>query len=313
MTVLALDLGGSHIGCGVSRDGHVLAATSIQADARSLANLLPQLQSEMLRVCQIAGVQPGSCEGVGIGFPGVVDGRSGEILSTLGKFDDIGAEEIRAWCNDAFGLPVKIENDARLALLGEHFAGAARGFSDVVMVTLGTGIGGAAMLNGALLRSRLGQAGSIGGHLPVRLVGRRCVCGAIGCAEAEASTSVLPEICSGWPGFSQSLLRREPVLDFAALFRCKDAGDAVAAAVLSSCIEVWSILSVGLIHAYGPELLLFGGGVMKRSEDILASVRSHVDQHSWKTSRGLTRIEVCALGADAALIGAEAVFQEGYA
>lgn len=313
MTVLALDLGGSHIGCGVSKDGHLLAGSSMEVDSRSLVSLLTAIEDELLRICRISGVQPESCDGIGIGFPGIVDGSSGEILSTLGKFDDISAEELRSWCDRAFGLPMKIENDARLALLGEHFAGAARGFSDVVLVTLGTGIGGAAMLNNALIRSRFGQAGSIGGHLPVRLNGRLCACGAVGCAEAEASTSVLPDICRTWPGFSQSLLRLEPTLDFSAIFRCKDAGDAIAAEVLSHCIAVWSTLCVGLIHAYGPELLLFGGGVMKRGEEILDPIRSHVQRYSWKTIRGLARIEACALGADAALLGAEAMFREGYA
>jgi glucokinase len=314
MTVLALDLGGSHIGCGIVEGGRVLAVSTINGAARSRANVLSQLKAALLETCQSAGVRSESCSGIGVGFPGVVDGQSGEILSTLGnKFDDLNSEDLRAWCEREFGLPMRIENDARLALLGEHFAGAAKGFEDVVMVTLGTGIGVAAMLNNSLLRSRLGHAGSIGGHIPVRLNGRKCVCGAIGCAEAEASTSVLPEICGAWPGFSRSLLAQEPVLDFAALFRCKDTGDEVASEVLSHCMAVWSALSVGLIHVYGPELLLLGGGVMKRGEDILNPIRAYVHQHSWKTSRGLTQIKACGLGADAALIGAEALFQEGHA
>ena len=72
MTVLALDLGGSHIGCGVSKDGEVLASSSICSDARSLRMILPQLQAELLRICQFVDVQPESCDGIGIGFPGNV-------------------------------------------------------------------------------------------------------------------------------------------------------------------------------------------------------------------------------------------------
>jgi len=74
-----------------------------------------------------------------------------------------------------------------MALLGERHAGAAAGCDDVVMVTLGTGVGGAAMIGGRLLRGRHFQAGCLGGHLPVRFDGRRCICGAVGCVETEAS------------------------------------------------------------------------------------------------------------------------------
>ncbi len=74
-----------------------------------------------------------------------------------------------------------------MALLGERYAGAGRGFDDIVMTTLGTGIGGAAMIGGKLLRGKHAQAGCLGGHIPVKFGGRQCTCGAIGCAEAEAS------------------------------------------------------------------------------------------------------------------------------
>jgi glucokinase len=311
MTILALDFGGSHTSSAVVSGGRVLASSSIQDDAGSLQQLLPRLATRLRENCQAAGVAPAECAGLGIGYPGVVDSRSGEILSTLGgKLDDAGVDELRAWSESIFQLPVKIENDARLALLGEHSAGAARGFEDVVMVTLGTGIGVAAMLGNGLLHSRLGQAGSISGHLPVQLNGRHCACGGIGCAEAEASTSVLPAIAAEWPGYSASLLSRGLPLDFATLFRVRQAGDRVAAEILGHCIAVWSALAVALINAYGPELLLFGGGVMQGGEEILEPIRAWVAQHSWKTNRGLTQIRRVGLGGDAALIGAEVLFRE---
>jgi glucokinase len=218
---------------------------------------------------------------------------------------------LRAWGEDAFGLPVKIENDTSLALLGEHRAGAAKGIEDVVLVTLGTGIGVSALLQHQLLRSRLGHAGALGGHFTIRFDGRRCACGNIGCAEAEASTSVLPAVAADWPNFSQSSLAREPALNFAALFRAKDAGDVVAREIVDHCIAIWSALAATLVHAYGPDLMLFGGGVMRRGEEILGPVRAFVKHHTWKSSRGSTRIEAATLGEEAAFIGAEALFTEG--
>src|SRR6202044_1967525 len=187
------------------------------------------------------------CKGLGIGFPAIVDSRSCEVLSTLGsKFADCTAADLQAWSKREFSLPLRIENDAKLALLGEHSAGSAQGFEDVVMITLGTGIGVAVMLQHKLMRSQMGQAGNLGGHLVVRFDGRPCVCGAIGCAEAEASTSVLPELCREWPGFEESSLAREAELNFATLFRSRKAGDQVAIQLIEHCIAIWSALTVSL-------------------------------------------------------------------
>ncbi len=311
MSVLALDLGGSHVGCAVVENGLVLASSDVATNGRWLRELLPELAARLRDNCRASGTSAEECRGIGIGFPAIVDSRSGEILSTLGdKFADLTAADLRAWSNSEFGLPVRIENDAKLALLGERFAGAAKGFEDVVMVTLGTGIGVAVMLQNRLLHSHMGQAGTLGGHLVVRFNGRPCVCGAIGCAEAEASTSVLPALCREWPGFAASSLAQEPELNFATLFHARDAGDQVAGEVIAHCIAVWSALTVSLVHAYGPQLILFGGGISKRDDEILRPLRTYVEQHSWKTIRGTARIEAASLGADAAFVGAEAIFLE---
>lgn len=311
MSVLSLDLGGSHISCAVVRGGCVLAYSELQTDGSSLIALLPKITEALRACCHACGIPSESCRGIGIGIPSLVDGRNGEILSAFNKFTDITAKGLSDWSEETFGLPVRLENDATLALIGEHSAGAAKGKDDVVLVTLGTGIGVGVMLQNHILRSRLGHAGSLGGHLVVRFDGRPCACGAVGCAEAEASTSVLRLIAAARPGFEQSLLAVEPQLNFAAVFEAKDAGDIVAREILDHCTRVWSALAVTLVHAYGPELMLFGGGVLRRGEEILSPVRSYVAQHAWKTNRGHTQIEIAALGDEAALIGAEALFEKG--
>lgn len=278
--------------------------------AGSFRSLLPLLANTLRDLCNRTGTTLEACDGVGMGLPVVLQSKTGEILSTLNKFSDLPDIDLSRWSLAELGLPVRLENDARLALLGEHHAGGAVGAHDVVMVTLGTGIGGAAMLQDRLLQSRFGHAGCLGGHLTVNMLGRRCVCGAIGCAEAEASTSVLPEVCGQWPGFAQSILTGISPLNFEVLFQAADKGDRIASEVLSHCIRVWSALTVSLIHAYGPELVLFGGGVMQRKEEVLTPLRERVSEHMWTTSRGVPRIEAASLGNEAALLGAEALFSE---
>ena len=289
----------------------MLAGSSMDLGGRPLARLLPELAAQLREHCRAVKVEPSACRGLGMGFPAIVDSERGEILSTLpSKLDDLDGPELLARLRGELGVPVKLENDAKLALLGEHSHGTALGAQDVVLVTLGTGIGAAAMLGGRLLGSRLGQAGNLGGHLTVDLLGPVCACGNRGCAETMASTSTLPRVCRGWRGFAASGLAREATLDFQALFRWADAGDSVAQQVLGHSIRIWSALAVSLVHAYGPELLLFGGGLMRRADDILPHVREYVAQHAWKTVRGTVRIERAALGDEAALIGAETLFKQ---
>jgi glucokinase len=238
-----------------------------------------------------------------------VDADAGRVLSTNKKYEDAPGLDLAAWCREDLGLPFRMENDARMALLGERNAGAARGFDDVVMMTLGTGIGGAAMIGGALLRGRHYQAGCLGGHVAMNPRGRRCTCGGVGCAEAEASTWALPAICREWPGFVASGLVRESQLDFATLFRVAGAGDAVAEAILAHCIDVWAALAVGLIHAYDPEAIVVGGGVMRSGGRILSAIQKRVEETAW-TPWGKVQVRPAQCGDDAALLGAIPLLQE---
>ena len=308
MPTLSLDLGGSHIAVAVVCGEVLLAERHVASDAHSLADELPRI-ARLIRECLAeSNLALSVCDGIAVGYCGVVDGYTGEILSTLDKYPDSQTVDLGAWARSEFNLSLRMENDACLALLGEFAAGAARGASDIVMVTLGTGIGGAAMLGGKLLRSRAGQAGCLGGHLPVDFRGRLCACGARGCAEAEASSASLPLLCREHPGFSSSALTYEPSLNFKAVFALADRGDRVAKEVIKRCIDVWSALTVALIHAYGPEVVVFGGGVSRRGEALLVPIREYVERHMWRTSRGVPRMTLAELGSRAALLGGPTLF-----
>ena len=213
------------------------------------------------------------------------------------------------WGRETLGLPLRIENDARLALLGECYGGAARGFRDVVMMTLGTGIGGVAMIEGKLLRGKHAQAGCLGGHIPVLFDGRHCTCGAIGCAEAEASGWSLPGIIRDTPGFSGSSLAACSQLGFKQLFEEARRGDNVALAVRDRCLNIWAVDTVALIHAYDPEVIVIGGGVMESAHIILPYIESYVHKYAW-TPWGKVRIRPAQLANNAALVGAVPLISE---
>jgi len=247
---LAVDLGGSHAACAVVADREVVAIETVSLEAaRGLAGALPVIAEALGRATARAGVAAADCAGLAFGFCGLVDSTAGRVLSTNAKYDDAPGLDLPGWCRESFGLRFRIENDARLALLGERHAGAAQGTDDAVMMTLGTGIGGVAMIEGRLLRGKHFQAGVLGGHLVADFDGRPCTCGGVGCVEAEASTWALPGVCRATPGFEASALARRERLDFEALFACAAEGDRVAAAVRDRCLRVWAAGAVAMIHA----------------------------------------------------------------
>lgn len=301
---LAVDLGGSHAACAVVADREVVAIETVSLEAaRGLAGALPVIAEALGRATARAGVAGADCAGLAFGFCGLVDSTAGRVLSTNAKYDDAPGLDLPGWCRESFGLRFRIENDARLALLGERHAGAAQGTDDAVMMTLGTGIGGVAMIEGRLLRGKHFQAGVLGGHLVADFDGRPCTCGGVGCVEAEASTWALPGVCRATAGFEASALARRERLDFEALFACAAEGDPVAAAVRDRCLRVWAAGAVAMIHAWDPEVLVIGGGVMRDAGVVLPAIEAHVHRHAW-TPWGEVVVRAAALGDRAALLGA---------
>jgi len=304
MRALALDMGGSHIGCGVVEGDRLLAHTSISTgDSRRLAHLLPAINKTLHTLLQQTHVKAQACEGIAIGFPGIIDSRSGTICSTLNKYEDALELDLVAWALETFDLPIRIENDARMALLGEHHSGSGRGLDNLVMMTLGTGIGSAAILTGRLLRGVHGHAGCLGGHMVIKFSGRHCLCGNIGCAEAEASGWSLPSVLREWPKFNTSSLSSLEAPGFRELFEYADRGDEVALEVRRHCLQVWAANAVSLIHAYDPEVFIVGGGVMESAALIIPFIQDYVDRHTW-ASWGKVKLRAAMLGNTAALLGA---------
>jgi len=165
------------------------------------------------------------------------------------------------------------------------------------------------MMLGQLVRGAHGQAACLGGHLTVNFRGRKCTCGNIGCAEAEASGWSLPQIVRETPGFDKSSLAEAAQIDFQALFAAARNEDCVASAVLKHCLNIWAANAVAVIHAYDPEVVVFGGGVMQSADVILPFVKEYVEEHAW-TSWGTPRVCAALLGGNAALLGAVPLLTE---
>lgn len=176
MGTIGLDIGGTHLrGARVGADG------TIEARAKDASGPDPQAVLDRC-LSLIARLRTPGATGIGIGVPGQVDAASRRVLS--GGFVDLSGLDLAARVEAAAGLPVTLENDAAMALLGEARAGAARGHASAAMLTIGTGIGGAVLEGGRLLRGG-GVAGQLG-HMIVP-GGGPCVCGRTGCVETASS------------------------------------------------------------------------------------------------------------------------------
>ncbi len=310
MKVFSLDMGGTHIGCAVVEDDRLLASGEISfTGAQSLRALLPVIEQELRRLTHSLDMKPSDTAGLAIGFPGIVDFRTSTILSDIGKYADAQSIDIGEWCQSALGIPMAIENDARMALLGEHYVGAAVGQDDVVMLTLGTGIGGTVMMEGRLLRGAHAHAGSIGGHFVVDFNGRHCKCGGIGCAEAEASGATLPDIARRWKGFAESSLNNGGPANFKMLFSEAAKGDQVAIEIRERCLHVWAANVVTNVLAYDPEIVVIGGGVMQSANVIIPYIQNYLDTYSWVVW-GKPRVLAAKLGNNAALLGGVPLLME---
>lgn len=308
MRALSVDLGGTHAAVALVDDSTILSTVNVELkENRWIAPVLPQLS---VAIRKLFGGRSPEDQGVSdlvLGFPGIVDTRTNRVAAINAKYEGAIGFDFPTWAQSEFGLRLRLENDARLALLGECYAGAAQGQTDVVMFTLGTGIGGVAMMDGRPLHGKHSQAGLLGGHVPIVFNGRVCTCGAIGCAEAEAAGWSLPRVCHDWPGFSSSAMASMEI-NFKNLFAAAATGDAVALAIRDRCLHIWSATAVAAIHAFDPELILLGGGVMGNGAVILPYVQDYVTRHAW-TPWGKVRVAKAQLGSKAALLGAVPLLQ----
>lgn len=282
MNTIAIDLGGTIIKAGLLDGKKLLGSVTEKATSgKGLKNNLPEIEKMIGRLLESNRVEVKEILGIGFSFPGLVDSAQNRVLSTNKKYDDAPDLDLPRWAKETWDLPLYLENDARMALLGEWQHGAGQGIENSVMVTLGTGIGSAVLIDGKLLKGKHFQAGNLGGHFTVNHRGTVCTCGNIGCMESEASTWRLPELIKSHTAYGSSSLKNEELLDYEALFRNASRNDFLANEILDHCFSVWSSGLISMIHAFDPEIIILSGGIMKSAPVILPELQKRVDQYAW--------------------------------
>jgi glucokinase len=302
---------------GVDMGGTKLLAGAVDADLavhhraqRTVAGLdqATLLQTAVDAVEEVRESAGGEVEAVGFGIPSLIDQRTGIAVVAVNlplaniAFADVMAERL--------GLPVYVDNDANLALLAEHRAGAARGVRDAVMLTLGTGIGGGLLLDGRIYRGSRGAAGELG-HMVVWADGPDCGpgCPSRGCLESVASGTALarearriaverPESALG----RATLDGGEPI--GAQVTALAQAGDPAAIDVLTELGRWLGIGIVNIANIFDPELVVIGGGVSAAGELILGPARAVLAERGLPPSARVTPVAAAHFGADSGMLGA---------
>jgi glucokinase len=307
--IFAVDVGGTYIKVGLVEDAEVQARTSIPAHSdRGLAQALPRIKAAGLELLSQIETSIDQCEAISISFPSIIDAKTSQVLFGYGKFMDAMELDLSEWAEKELNLPLVIDNDARVALMGEWVYGAGKGFDNLVMVTLGTGLGVAALIEGKILRGVHGQAAILGGHLSINPNGHLCHCGGRGCPEAEASTSVINERAREHPEFTISALSKLKSIDYTHVFDLAQRDDSVAIALKEQAIQAWATMMINLIHAYDPERLIVGGGIAAGWDQFMPQVIERV--HRWNhTPWGKVELVPALLENDAALLGCDVLWK----
>jgi glucokinase len=282
--VLGIDIGGNQIRAGmVDEEGAILASRTIQTPT-DLDTFLPSLQDAIHWLVESTA----SPSGVGVGCKGLIDPDTTRVECLRGPIHFLQGLRIV----DIVGLPLEVpvfaDNDARVALSGEIVWGAARGRENVLMLTLGNGVGGAALVNGRLLRGHCGMAGHLG-HVTVEPHGAVCSCGNRGCLETVFSARAVEAdawaaVHRGCDSVLTRLFREQPQLaSCRTVFQAASEGDTVAVAIVSSAIYNLGAALAGLLHIFDPEIVILGGQLADAGADLLVPLQEEV----WGRSRGL--------------------------
>lgn len=306
---IGVDIGGTKIAAGlVDRSGKLLTELRLPTGAaRGRDHVLNQVRRSVTELrAFLASVQPdGVLAGIGIGTAGQVDFKLGKIVSTTGNLPGWYGTPLKDLLGAEFGVPVQVDNDVNAAAWGEKWLGAGRGVEHFLCLTLGTGVGGAIVDGGRMVRGARGGAGEVG-HLILFPEGLRCTCGRCGCLEAYVSGPAIVRRYeaalleqrkgAGEAGTSRIQTRQ--------IFAQARQGDPVAVKVVADTYRFLGYGIASLVNIFNPSRVIIGGGLSQVGDDLLTALRQAVKEYALDGIAQEVEIVRAELGERAGLYGA---------
>ncbi|MBI1372041.1 MAG: ROK family protein [Phycisphaera sp.] len=303
---IGLDLGGTNIKGGLLDEaGTTVAQRSIPTESHGgPGHVMDRLNTLARQLADDATLEWDRVDGIGVGTPGPLG--DGDVV--------LSAPNLPGWKNVPLGAgmtertkrPVAIVNDADAAAFGEFWTGAGAGESiqHMILLTLGTGIGGGVIINGKLF-SGAHRAGAELGHVIVEPQGRPCGCGQVGCIERYASASAVANEAKRRLGAGEaSSLTSIDEVSCRAVFEAAEAGDAMALSVVEEACDKLGTTCVNLVRIFDPQMIVFGGGMAHAGDALLSRVRATFDRRTWHVREERVTLTLATLFNDAGFIGA---------
>jgi glucokinase len=292
---IGVDLGGTNLrAAAIDSDGRLLTRVSTEAHYQAGPERVADDIAQMVETVRSSLGETG-LRGVGIGVPGYIDIAAGIVMEAA-NLPDFDGFPIRDRIQQRLGTPILLENDANAAALGEKWMGAGKDVKDLILLTLGTGIGGGIVIDGKVMHGFRGMAGEFG-HMTVFPDGNPCGCGNYGCLEKHASASAIAAM-------GRMMHFGREIKSAADVYALAVQGNPRALSVFESMGRALGIALASLINIFNFPLYLLSGGPLPAWDFFSPRMFEEVRRRSFTFVPTGTRIEKAALGADAGLFGA---------
>lgn len=304
---IGIDLGGTNIAAGlVDENGKILIKDSVPTNSeRPTDEIVADMAVLSKKLVDSGGIRMSDIYAVGIGCPGTVNSKNGEIVysNNIPMKHYPMAEKFRKYLD----LPIVIDNDANCAALGEYTV-SGKGTGVFVLITLGTGVGGGVIIDGKIFHGFNGAAAEPG-HITLVSGGKQCTCGKKGCFEAYASATALIQqtkeaIVKNPDSVMNELAKKEGKVSGRTAFEAAKQGDKAGQDVVNQYVRYLADGLVSIENVLQPEIIAIGGGISKEGEYLMKPVREYVSGNGFNKFMPKTNIVAAQLFNDAGIVGA---------
>jgi glucokinase len=281
---IGVDLGGTNLRiAAVNQQGDLMEKVTLGTRVALGKDHVIREMCDAIRVLAVKYREAGSLQGIGVGVPGIIDMKTG-MLRESPNLPGWAGSPVQAQIEQLLGTRVILENDANAAALGEKWLGAAKDVDDMVMLTLGTGVGGGIVLGGRIWHGMTGMAGEFG-HMTVEPDGPQCGCGNRGCVEQYASATAVVRmakeaIASGRAPALASALNSDPEFNAKAVYNLAIQGDEEARKIFGRVGRALGICIANLVNAFNLSMYVVGGGVSSAWEAFSPFIFEELRQRS---------------------------------
>lgn len=305
MKYLGVDIGGTAVKYGiVTETGDILETgeypVAFDGYETPIGRTVLKTSKEFL---ELHHMTEADIQGIGVSATGQIDTIKGSVAGAGGNIKNWVNTELKADLKAQYHVPVTVVNDANCVTIGEQWIGAAKDRKEVIVVTIGTGVGGGIIQDGKVLLGNKGFAGELG-HFSIDRKGKMCTCGNLGCYEQYASmTALIRTVKEQLPLETYPALTEEHV-NGRTIFEGVQSGNQELIEIVDLWMEDITAGLVSLVHIFNPELILIGGGVSKQEELFVEKLRAKVKHRVMKNFGQDLEIEAATLGNQAGLVGA---------